>query len=82
MGWNFSYVAATAELTERTQPAERGKLLGFTDLLSSLCGAVLASLGGIVLATVGLTWFGVAGLTLAAAPVLWIVCAMSKVSAA
>ena len=82
LGWNFSYVAATAELTERTQAAERGKLLGFTDLLSSLCGAVLASLGGIVLATVGLTWFGVAGLTLAAAPVLWILRAMSKVSAA
>jgi len=81
LGWNFSYVAATAELTERTQQAERGKLLGFTDLLSSLCGVVLASLGGVVLATVGLTWFGVAGLTLATAPALWLLRAVPRVAA-
>jgi len=81
LGWNFSYIAATAELTERTQQAERGKLLGFNDLLSSLCGAVLASLGGVVLAMVGLTWFGIAGLTLAAAPALWLLRAVPRVSA-
>jgi MFS family permease len=72
LGWNFSYVAATAELTERTGPAERGKILGFTDLLAGLFGAALASLGGIALATVGLVGIGVAGLTLAVAPAFWI----------
>ena len=80
LGWNFSYVAATAELSERTELAERGKLLGFTDLLSSLWGAALASLGGIVLATVGLTGLGVAGLALAAAPAFWILSTVLKVS--
>ncbi len=28
LGWNFSFVAATAELADSTRPAERGKLLG------------------------------------------------------
>jgi MFS family permease len=45
LGWTFSYVAATAELADRTVPVERGKILGFTDLLSGLLGATLASLG-------------------------------------
>ena len=35
LGWNLSFVAATAELADRAAPAERGKLLGFNDLLSS-----------------------------------------------
>jgi len=80
LGWNFSYVAATAEVTERTDLGERGKVLGFIDLLSSLCGATLASLGGIVLVTVGLTGFGVAGLALAATPAFWILCAVPQFS--
>jgi MFS family permease len=69
LGWNFSYVAGTAELAEKTNAAERGKILGFTDLLSNLLGAALASLGGIALATVGLGGFGAAGLALVLAPV-------------
>src|SRR5215203_6493134 len=36
LGWNFSYVAATAELADKTVPVERGKILGFTDLLAGL----------------------------------------------
>jgi predicted MFS family arabinose efflux permease len=47
LGWNLSFVAATAELADRTAPSERGKLLGFNDLLSGLTGAALALLGGI-----------------------------------
>ena len=35
-GWNFSYVAATAELADRAMPVERGKILGFADLCSGL----------------------------------------------
>ena len=64
LGWNFSYVAATAELADKTVPVERGKLLGFTDLLAGLLSAVLASLGGLILAAVGLAGIGVAGLAL------------------
>ena len=72
LGWNFSYVAATAELTERTVSAERGKILGFTDLLSGLLGASLALLGGVGLVTTGLVGLGVAGLALVVAPAYWI----------
>ena len=46
LGWNFSFVAATAELADRTRPAERGKMLGFNDLLSGGTGAALALMGG------------------------------------
>ena len=72
LGWNFSYVAATAELTERTVSAERGKILGFNDLLSGLLGASLALLGGVGLVTTGLVGLGVAGLALVVAPAYWI----------
>jgi MFS family permease len=72
LGWNFSYVAATAELSGRTVPAERGKILGFADLLSGLLGAGLASLGGLVLATTGLVGLSIAGLALVVAPAYWI----------
>src|SRR5829696_8559644 len=53
LGWNFSYVAATAELADRTVPVERGKILGFTDLCSGFLGATLALLGGLLLSAVG-----------------------------
>ena len=39
LGWNFSFVAATAELADSTQPWERGRLLGFNDLLAGMTGA-------------------------------------------
>jgi MFS family permease len=49
VGWNISFVAATAQLADRTSPAERGKLLGFNDLLAAMLGAGLALLGGFAL---------------------------------
>ena len=48
LGWNFSYVAATTELVDLAEPSERGRLVGFTDLLSSGTGALLALGGGLV----------------------------------
>ena len=72
LGWNFSYVAATAELADKTVPVERGKILGFGDLLVGLLSAVLATLGGFALATVGLVVLGMVGLALAVAPAFWI----------
>ncbi len=45
VGWNVSFVAATAQLVDATAPAERGRMLGFNDLLSALLGAALALLG-------------------------------------
>ena len=53
LGWNVSFVAATAQLADRAGPSERGKLLGFNDLVSALFGASLALLGGYALDTLG-----------------------------
>jgi MFS family permease len=53
LGWNFSFVAATAQLADLAAPAERGKLLGFHDLAAGLLGATLVLLGGWVLDAAG-----------------------------
>ena len=39
LGWSLSYVAATTELVDLAAPSERGRLVGFSDLLSSFGGA-------------------------------------------
>ena len=72
LGWNLSFVAATAELADRTDVAERGKLLGFNDLLSGLTGAGLALLGGVALSALGVAALAIGGATLVLAPALWI----------
>jgi len=46
LGWNLSYISATAELVTHATPVERGKLVGFTDLAAGLLAAALALLGG------------------------------------
>jgi MFS family permease len=72
LGWNVSYVAATTELAERTHPWERGRLLGFNDLLSGATGAGLALLGGFVLTTAGVTVLAIGAAALVIVPGLWI----------
>jgi MFS family permease len=72
LGWNFSFVAATAELADRTRPAERGKLLGFNDLLSGGTGAALALLGGLALSEIGVAALAIGGAVLLAMPAVWI----------
>ncbi len=73
IGWNFSFVAATAELADCTEPWERGKLLGFNDLLSGATGASLALLGGYALTALGVAALAIGGTVLVLAPALWIV---------
>jgi MFS family permease len=73
LGWSLSFVAATAQLADRTSAAERGRLLGFNDLLSGLTGAGLSLLGGYALDAIGVAALGVGGLLLALAPAGWIV---------
>jgi MFS family permease len=46
LGWNISYVAASAELVTHAKPVERQGLVGFTDLVAGLSAAALALLGG------------------------------------
>ncbi len=72
LGWNFSYVAATAVLSDSTAPSERGKLLGFNDLLAGLTGAGLALLGGLALTALGVAALAIGGAALVIAPALWI----------
>jgi MFS family permease len=72
LGWNFSFVAATAVLSDRTEPSERGKLLGFNDLLAGLTGAGLALLGGVALTALGVAALAIGGAALVVGPALWI----------
>jgi MFS family permease len=72
LGWNFSFVAATAELADRTSPSERGRLLGFNDLLSGGTGAGLALIGGVALDVIGVAALAIGGTVLVVAPALWI----------
>ncbi len=65
-------MAATAELVDPTSPVDRGKVLGFNDLLSGLLGATMALVRGIVLAAAGLVGLSVEGLVLTVVPVLLI----------
>jgi MFS family permease len=72
LGWNLSYVAATAVLADSSAAWERGKLLGFNDLLAGLTGAGLALLGGLALTALGVAALAIGGAALVAAPALWI----------
>lgn len=73
IGWNFSFVAATAELADRTEAWERGKLLGFNDLLAGATGAGLALLGGLALTAIGVGALAIGGAVLVLLPAAWIV---------
>jgi len=72
LGWNFSYVAATTELVARSSPSERGRLVGFSDFVSSFVAAGLALLGGVVYTAWGVTALAFAAASLAALPALWL----------
>jgi MFS family permease len=72
LGWNFSYVAATTELVALTSPSERGRLVGFSDLLASFTAASLALLGGLVYSGAGVVALSLAAAALAALPALWL----------
>ena len=72
VGWNLSFVAATAQLADLTGASERGKLIGFNDLLSALLGASLALLGGYALDSLGVAALAIGATVIVAAPVLWL----------
>jgi MFS family permease len=72
VGWNLSFVAATAQLVDATAPNERGRILGFNDLVSALLGAALALLGGYALDSIGVAALALGATAIVAAPVLWL----------
>jgi MFS family permease len=81
VGWNLSFVAATAELADSSAAGERGKLLGFNDLLSGLTGASLALVGGLALSALGVAALAVGGTVLVVAPALWLLARRRPVAA-
>jgi MFS family permease len=70
LGWNLSFVAATAQLADCAAPSERGKLLGFNDQISALTGAALALLGGYALDTLGVFALGLGATVLVLLPLI------------
>lgn len=54
VGWNLAFVASTAVLADATGPAERARLLGFSDFAATSMGALAAATGGAVLGLAGL----------------------------
>ena len=72
VGWNLSFVAATAQLVDATAPSERGSMLGLNDLVSALFGAALALLGGYALDSIGVAALALGAAVIVAAPVLWL----------
>ena len=82
VGWNLSFVAATAQLSDLTSASERGKVLGFNDLLSALLGAGLALLGGYALDSLGVAALALGATAIVAAPVLWLLPAWARSASA
>jgi len=72
LGWNLSYVGATTELVSASSPSERGRLVGFSDLVSSLVAAALALLGGLVYTAGGAASLAISAAALAALPALYL----------
>jgi MFS family permease len=72
LGWSISYVAAAAELVTHAAPSERGKLVGFNDLLSGLLGAGLALLGGVAYTQIGVSALAIGATAIVLAPALLI----------
>jgi MFS family permease len=72
IGWNVAYVAAAAQLADVALASERGRLLGFTDLLSAGTGAALALAGGVVYTPLGVAALALGATALALFPAAWL----------
>jgi len=82
IGWNISFVAATAQMADCTAPGERGKLLGFNDLVAALLGASLALIGGYGLESAGVGALAVGATIIVISPVAWILWRVPQPAAA
>jgi MFS family permease len=70
LGWNVSYVAASAELVTHARPVERQGLVGFTDLVAGLSAAAFALLGGLAYTEWGVVAIAVGATAAVIAPAL------------
>ncbi len=75
LGWNIAFVAATAQLTALTTAAERGSVIGFSDLLAGASGALITLLAGVAANSIGLMGLSVAGALLALLPIVFLMSA-------
>ncbi len=82
LGWNVSYVAATAELVTHATPVERGRLVGFTDLVAGLLAAALALVGGLAYTEWGVAAIAIGATVAVVAPALALVLARRPRAAA
>lgn len=55
IGWNMSFVAGSALLTDALAPTERASVQGLADLALGMSGALGSTLGGMILGTLGFT---------------------------
>ena len=78
LGWSLSFVAATAELSERAPAGQSATLIGFSDLLGSGSAAALVAAGGFALDEVGLAAVAVGAAVLPALAAVWISAACSR----
>lgn len=72
IGWNISFVAATAQMADRTSPVERGRLLGFSDQLAAFLAAGLALLGGYALDAIGVAALAIGATVIVVSPIFLI----------
>jgi MFS family permease len=78
LGWNVSYVAATAELVSHATPVERGRLIGVTDLAGGLLAAGLALLGGVAYTELGIAAVAIGATVAVVVPALAILVAPQR----
>ncbi|HEX8099049.1 MAG TPA: MFS transporter, partial [Actinomycetota bacterium] len=69
IGWNVSFVAATAMLADATEPVERAGLLGFADFLGMTSSAVSSLFAGVLIGAMGIGALVAVGTALALVPV-------------
>lgn len=68
VGWNIAFVASSAVLADTARPAERGRLLGFSDALATTVAAVLSIGAGLIVGIIGPSVLVVTGVLLALIP--------------
>ncbi|HEX2090036.1 MAG TPA: MFS transporter [Actinomycetota bacterium] len=82
VGWNVSFVAATAMMADATGPAERAGLLGFADFLAMGSSVVSSLLAGVAIGILGIGALVAVGVAVAMIPVVMFLAGRHRVPAA
>jgi MFS family permease len=72
LGWSLSFVAATAELSERAPRGQSATLIGLSDLIGSGTAAALVAAGGFTLDEIGIASVGIGAAVLPLLAAVWI----------